>query len=315
MACAEGGPRSSAAILAALLFTLATAGSSTALAQQGAGDVVYVPTPQVVVDAMLGIAKVVPGDMLIDLGSGDGRIVVTAARAYGARGLGVELDRHLLGLANESARRDGVADRARFVDQDLFKTDLSSATVITTYLLPEMNLKLRPKLLALRPGTRIAAHDYHMGDWLPDERVTLEVPEKKVGNPGVSYVYLWRVPATVAGRWQSRLAAGGAGVDCEFSFSQRYQTISGDVKVGAASAPIASPLLKPELSGDAISFAFESASRGAGSAAARYDFRGRVDGKVMEGTVTVRDRTGASTHAWRATLTVPAARDDQAAAR
>ncbi len=107
-----------------------------AQAQQGAGDVIYVPTPQVVVDAMLRIAKVGPGDSLIDLGSGDGRIVVTAARAYGARGLGVELDRHLLGLANESARREGVADRARFAEQDLFQTDLAGATVITTYLLP-----------------------------------------------------------------------------------------------------------------------------------------------------------------------------------
>src|SRR3990172_11097580 len=161
-----------ASVLGALVVAFFSAAG--ARAQQGAGDVVYVPTPQAVVDTMLRMAKVGPGDMLIDLGSGDGRIVVTAAKAHGARGLGVELDRHLLGLANESARRDGVADRTRFVEQDLFQTDLTGATVITTYLLPEMNLTLRPKLLALPPATRIAAHDYHMGDWPPDESDTLD---------------------------------------------------------------------------------------------------------------------------------------------
>ena len=301
-----------ASVLGALVVAVFAAAG--ARAQQGAGDVVYVPTPQVVVDAMLRIAKVGPGDTLIDLGSGDGRIVINAARAYGARGLGVELDRHLLGLANESARREGVADRARFVEQDLFKTDLTGATVITTYLLPEMNLKLRPKLLALPPGTRIAAHDYHMGDWLPDETVTLDVPEKKVGNPGISYVYLWRVPASVAGRWRSRLTVRGASVDCEFSLSQRFQTISGAVKIGAATAaPV--PMRNAQLSADTISFELEVASVGAGGALAQYEYRGRVNGKVMEGTVIVRERSGTSTQAWQATLVAPAPRDDQAPAR
>ncbi len=300
--------------LVALVVALATLGAAGAQAQQGAGNVVYVPTPQAVVDTMLRMAKVGPGDMLIDLGSGDGRIVVTAARAHGARGLGVELDRHLLGLARESARRDGVADRTRFVEQDLFQTDLTGATVITSYLLPEMNLRLRPKLLALPPGTRIAAHDYHMGDWLPDESVTLEVPEKQVGNPGVSYVYLWRVPATVAGRWRSRFTVRGASVDCEFSLSQRYQTISGVVNVGAAtSAPVS--MRKAQLSGDAISLEFEAASVGAGGRPAQFEYRGRVNGKVMEGTVIVRDRTGTSTQAWQATLFAPAPRDDKEPAR
>ncbi len=179
-----------------------------------------------------------------------------------------------------------------------------------------MNLRLRPKLLALPPGTRIAAHDYHMGDWLPDESVTLDVPEKKVGNPGVSYVYLWRVPASVAGRWRSRLAVRGASVDCEFNLSQRYQTISGAVKVGAATAaPVPIPIRNAQLSGDAISFEFEVASVGAGGAPAQYEYRGRVNGKVMEGAVIVRDRTGTSTQTWQATLFAPAPRDDQTPAR
>ena len=301
-------PARIASVLGALVVTCVSA--LGVQAQQGAGDVVYVPTPQVVVDAMLRMAKVGPGDTLIDLGSGDGRIVVNAARTYGARGLGVELDRHMLGLAIESARREGVADRARFVEQDLFQTDLTGATVITTYLLPEMNLRLRPRLLALAPGTRIAAHDYHMGDWLPDESVTLDVPEKRVGNPGVSYVYLWRVPASVAGRWQSGLMVRGTSMEAEFSFSQRYQTISGDVKFGAATALVRNA----SLSGDAISFDFEVAP-GGGGAPAQYEYRGRVNGKVMEGMVIVRDRTGTSTQAWQATLFAPVPRDDQAPAR
>src|SRR3990172_6630402 len=261
-ACAEFRMRCIASVLVA--FALAAAGAQ---AQQGAGDVVYVPTPQVVVEAMLRIAKVGPDDTLIDLGSGDGRIVVTAAKRYGARGLGVDIDRYLLGLANESARREGVADRARFVEQDLFQTDLSGATVITSYLLPEMNLRLRPKLLALRPGTRIAAHDYHMGDWLSDESVTLDVPEKKVGNPGVSYVYLWRVPATVSGRWRSGLRVHGASVDGEFTFTQRYQSIAGAAKLGSATAP----MRQASLSGDAISFEFEVAA-GRGGGPAQYGY-------------------------------------------
>src|SRR6185295_9742434 len=135
-------------LAAALPFTLFAAAASS---QEGRGDVVYVPTPQVVVDEMLTMAKIGPKDFLIDLGSGDGRIVITAAKKYGAQGFGVDLDRYLLGLAREGAQREGVADRAQFVQENLFETDLNKATVISSYLLPTMNLKLRPKILALKP--------------------------------------------------------------------------------------------------------------------------------------------------------------------
>ena len=187
---------------AALLVAALMAGVPPAVAQKGVGDVVYVPTPQQVVDAMLRMAEVGPSDYLIDLGSGDGRVVITAAQR-GARALGVDLDRYLLGVATEAARRAGVAERATFREQNLFETDLAAATVISTYLLPDMNAKLRPKILALKPGTRVVAHDYHMGDWLPDEQQSLKIPEKKVGLEGVSYVYLWHVPASVAGKWRA----------------------------------------------------------------------------------------------------------------
>src|SRR5438128_4797549 len=173
--------------------------SAPASSQEGRGDVIYVPTPQVVVEEMLRMAKMGPNDFLIDLGSGDGRFVITAAKKFGARGFGVDLDAYLLKIARDSAQKEGVADRARFVEQNLFETDLTQATVISSYLLPEMNLKLRPKILALKPGTRVVAHDYHMGEWYPDDQRDIPVPEKKVGTAGISYVYLWYVPARVAG--------------------------------------------------------------------------------------------------------------------
>src|SRR5690348_9909292 len=163
--------------------------ASAAQAQDGRGDVVYVPTPQIVVDEMLRMAKISASDYLIDLGSGDGRIVITAAKKFGASGFGVDLDTYLLKMANENAKKEGVTDRVHFVEQNLFETDLSRATVISSYLLPEMNQKLRPKLLALKPGTRVVAHDYAMGEWDPDQEKTLIVPEKVVGDPGKSYAY------------------------------------------------------------------------------------------------------------------------------
>lgn len=251
-----------------------------ALAQKGAGDVVYVPTPQVVVDTMLQMADVGPEDFLIDLGSGDGRVVLAAVKR-GARGLGVDLDRYLLSEASEAARRDGVAGRAVFREQNLFETDLREATVITTYLLPGMNVKLRPKLLDLNPGTRVVAHDYHMGDWLPDRRETLSVPEKTVGNPGISYVYLWYVPARVAGRWRAQVPVGNAVAPLEFEFEQRYQTLTGRADP-VASRP--ARLQTPSLRGDALTFMLEL---GPGRPPVRYEFRGRVAGNELSGTVFI----------------------------
>ncbi len=268
--------------------------AAVALAQQGVGDVVYVPTPQVVVDTMLRMADVGAGDYLIDLGSGDGRVVIGAARR-GARALGVDLDRHLLKVATAAAQREGVAGRASFREQNLFETDLAGATVVTTYLLPDMNLKLRPKLLALPPGTRVVAHDYHMGDWLPDERETIAVPEKKVGQAGVSYLYLWHVPAPVAGRWQATIPFGTGSAALEFDLEQKFQVLKGQ-----ASAVAGRPtrLNSPTLRGDAIAFQVEV---GAPQNPVRYAFRGKVEGDAASGTVVVSDPArGQREHTWRA---------------
>jgi SAM-dependent methyltransferase len=135
-------------------------------------DVPFVPTPHVTVDEMLRLAEVTDRDFVIDLGSGDGRTVIAAARKFGARAMGVDLDQHLVMASEENARKAGVADRVKFLEQDLFKADLSQATVITMYLLPSINLKLRPRLLDLRPGTRIVSHDFDLGDWQPDRKTT-----------------------------------------------------------------------------------------------------------------------------------------------
>jgi SAM-dependent methyltransferase len=160
---------------------------------QGDVDVPFVVTPDHVTREMLRLADVRAGDFVIDLGSGDGRIVIVAARQFGARGLGVEIVPELVEQSRANAMKAGVADRVEFRVQDLFATDLSQATVITMYLLPEVNLQLRPRLQGLKPGTRIVSHDWDMGDWKPDRVVTVEVPDKPYGREKLSRLYLWTI--------------------------------------------------------------------------------------------------------------------------
>lgn len=190
-------------------------------------EVPFVTTPDNVTLEMLRIADVGAQDHVIDLGSGDGRIVITAARQFGARGLGVEIVPDLVARSRESARQAGVAERALFREQDIFQTDLSAATVVTMYLLPEVNLQLRPRLLALAPGTRIVSHDWNMGDWQPDRTVRLDVPDKKVGREKSSLIHLWRVPAPVAGLW----CAGPQGLRIEQRFQQYRASLEGPVRL------------------------------------------------------------------------------------
>lgn len=212
-----------------------------------AEEVPYVQTPQPIVDAMLMLGAIGPRDRLIDLGSGDGRIVVTAAQRFGTRGLGVDLDTRLVQLASESARKAGVAHLARFAAEDFYKLDLRRATVVTMYLLPDVNLELRPRLLdQLRPGTRVVSHDYDMGDWRPDATLRLPAPGKKVGREPVSDIYMWTVPARVAGRWSGTLGRDAIEID----IAQRYQDVRLDVRVNGQ--PVATE--RARLIGDALSF-------------------------------------------------------------
>ena len=181
-------------------------------------EVPFITSPDNVTLEMLRIAGVGPGDHLIDLGSGDGRIVITAARRFGASGLGVEIVPDLVQQSLRNARDAGVAQRVDFRVQDLFQTDLAPATVVTMYLLPEVNLQLRPALLALKPGTRIVSHDWDLGDWKPDQTTTVPVPDKKVGLEKSSRIHLWVVPAKVEGLW----CAPGASL----ALRQAYQEVS-----------------------------------------------------------------------------------------
>ena len=180
-------------------------------------EVPFITTPDSVTLAMLKLAGVGPRDHVIDLGSGDGRIVITAARRFGASGLGVEIVPDLVARSRDAAQRAGVARRVDFREQDLFTTDLSAASVITMYLLPEVNLQLRPALLKLAPGTRIVSHDWDLGDWLPDETLTVDVPDKKIGREKLSRLHRWVVPARADGLW-----CGPGGL--QLRVTQRYQS-------------------------------------------------------------------------------------------
>jgi hypothetical protein len=185
-------------------------------------EVPFITTPDHVTLAMLQMAGVTAQDFVIDLGSGDGRIVITAAKRFGARGLGVEIVPELVRRSRDNAVKAGVAERAQFREQDLFATALGPASVVTMYLLPEVNLQLRPALLALRPGTRIVSHDWDLGAWAPDRSVTLDVPDKAVGRDKKSTVHLWVVPARVQGLW----CANGASLEV----TQRFQTFSATLR-------------------------------------------------------------------------------------
>jgi len=220
--------------LLGLVAAVALAGA--AAAQNPVDEVPFVPTPQAVVEAMLKLAQVRPGDFLIDLGSGDGRIVITAARQFGAEGLGIEYDDTLIARATEAAEQAGVADRVSFIKQDLFATDLSQATVLTLYLLPEVNQTLRPRILEqLRPGARVVSHDWDMGEWEPDAKIEVDAPGKEVGAQQKSTLYLWIVPARVDGAWRSRLGAGG---ELELELEQTYQRVGGSVRYRNVQCPI-----------------------------------------------------------------------------
>ncbi len=213
------------------LRALAAAMLLAAAAASAQDEVPFITTPDRVTVAMLELAGVGERDHVLDLGSGDGRIVITAARRFGASGLGVEIVPELVRKSREHARAAGVEARVEFREQDLFSTDLARATVVTMYLLPEVNLQLRPRLLALVPGTRIASHDWDMGEWEPDRSLTIDVPDKAIGREKKSRVFLWIVPALVHGTW----CAGDARLDV----TQRFQRFSATLQMRGHAAPVA----------------------------------------------------------------------------
>lgn len=257
-------------------LTCAALISATAPCAAQQPSVPYVPTPQTVVERMLTMAKVTARDYLIDLGSGDGRIVVTAATKFGARGFGVDLNPVRISEANENARKNGVTDRAAFYQRDLFETDLSEATVITMYLLPRVNMALRPKLLDLKPGTRLVSHDFDMGDWKADQSVRVDAGEKYFGSGGDSDIYFWVVPAKAGGVWRTRLIVAGKPHDYEIILEQKFQEVRGTVRVNGRTTPIQNAILR----GAELSFSFSADLNGM---PVRHELSGRIDGSRITG--------------------------------
>jgi len=231
---------------------------------QAGKDVIWVPTPDSLVERMLQMAQVGPNDYVIDLGSGDGRTVILAAKAFRARSLGVEFNPKMVELARRNAEKEGVADTAKFVVGDIFAFDFSRATVVTLYLLDELNLRLRPRLLAMRPGTRIVSHEFDMGEWHPDEATIVNDHPAR----------LWVVPAKVEGDWKLAYDIG-APVGAVLRFKQAFQQVEGMI----VSSVVRLGLREPRLRGDRIEFGLVD-FRGV-----LHQFSGRVRGGVISGTV------------------------------
>jgi hypothetical protein len=270
---------------AASLFTvfLAVAAHSADLKPiKDAGP--YVPSPQSVVSDMLRYAEVGPKDFLIDLGSGDGRIVLTAAKVFGARGFGVEIKDDLVRRSNESAEKEGLAGRVRFLKQDLFTTDLSQASVITMYLLPDTVNLLKDKFIReLRPGTRILSHDYPLTGWIPEKYVQMDLEDKvQISGVTTTLIYLYVVPAEVAGRWSAKLPPALGKQPATLSLRQQLTRVSGSAQLDGKEVP----LEDVKLRGDRLSFRL---------AGRRGEFTGQVKDGAIEGMLDGK-------HPWSATL-------------
>ncbi|MSQ70542.1 MAG: class I SAM-dependent methyltransferase [Betaproteobacteria bacterium] len=240
---------------------------------QAGKDVIWVPTPDDLVERMLRMAQVTAKDFVVDLGSGDGRIAIAAAKKFQARSQGIEFNLDMVVLSNSNAAREGVAGSVRFVNGDIFKEDFRQATVVTMYLLPSLNVKLRPTLLEMKPGTRLVAHQFDMDDWTPDE---IDDIDGRRAN-------LWIVPAKVDGSWRITLPGGSVQ---EMTLTQRYQMINGNVRYGKLGVGLRQPLLR----GDQIGFSVMSVEGNL------LEFTGQVSGNGMEGTV----RSGQTTERWSA---------------
>jgi len=254
-------------------------------------DVPYVPTTMQVVRTLLELGSVGRGDYLIDLGSGDGRIVITAAKEYGARGFGVDLNEDLVALSKKYAVAEGVEKSVDFFVRDVFKTDIRQADVVTMYLLNEVNLQLRPKLLAeLRPGSRIVSHDFHLGEWRPDRMVHLNIGKSYQDD---TVLYLWIVPADAAGRWRWRLSLPEDD-SFDLDLNQSFQNISGVVRNRDYNLQI----FEADLKGDRIQFSLFAE---VDERMIRQDYRGRIVGDTIVGTVDLKGAPENAQLKWQAT--------------
>jgi precorrin-6B methylase 2 len=243
----------------------------------------YVPTAPSVVERMLEIAKVGPQDFVIDLGSGDGRINITAAQQRGAHGFGIEIDRELIAKATANARAAGVSDRVSFIQADLFTADLSQATVVTIYLLKRATMKLRDRLFELKPGTRIVSHAASMGEWRADHFEMLDVKDKvRPDAPSKTYIHYWVVPAKVGGTWRWSTSTAQGEQECELRLVQQFQALSGSLRVGDKEHAIE----EGKLDGDRIVLRTQDTR---GRTGTRYQIFGQVADASITGTFTILD--------------------------
>lgn len=255
----------------------------TGYTQEREPDVIFVPTPEEVVMEMLNTARVTQNDIVYDLGCGDGRIVITAAKVFGARGLGVDIDPVRIKESNENAQKIGVTDRVKFIERDLFKTDISEATVVFLYLLTELNIQLRPKLFKeLKPGTRIVSHEFDMGDWKPDRtgvvrNVKLLYTPNYPTDKDVDFYY-WVIPANVAGMWRWTMALSKGKQEYTLRLAQKFQEISGVVNVNGQEIAITDA----RLTGDQLTFTLRDHTS---KEKAVIRFNGRISNDTIQGLV------------------------------
>jgi len=259
-----------------LLSAICLALLSLAAIQIGNLDVPYVPTPMEVVEAMLAMAEVNKDDMVYDLGCGDGRIVITAAKMYGSRGIGIDIDPQRIIECNKNANTAGVEDRVEFFQADLFEADFSDASVLTLYLLTQTNLRLRYKFLKeLNPGTRIVSHDYDMGKWRADNDVLIE------DDWEIHSVYFWIVPANVTGTWTWSVPADSGKKNFALNLEQSFQYVSGEAFENKILMAI--PISEGKVTGDMLVFTLERNSE-------KQIFEGRVQGHSIVGTIKTEGR-------------------------
>lgn len=277
------------------LFVLARAPLARAASSPDEPFSFYFPTPDASVQRMLELARVTATDFVIDLGSGDGRIVLTAAQRYGARGLGVDIDKALVEQSNAEAQRRKLADKVRFEHGDVMNADISRATVITLFLMPGLIARLQPRFLAeLKPGTRIVTHEFPLFDWPADETVVFYAPTRGAGTGGDSTVKLWTVPANFSGDWALQIDDVAIGA-FELALTQRYQRVSGGARLGA----VLRPLLNVWVRGTDIAFSVENGST-------EQTFSGRIAGDALAGDVRIKTAGATRSVKWSARRVTPA---------
>jgi len=273
--------------LAVVLCFSVMVGCTTAGTNQISAPVNYVTTPPQAVTAMLKLANLTADDVLYDLGSGDGRIVIAAAGEFGAHAVGVEIEPTLVEESERNAEEAGVGSRVRFVQQDLFKVNISEANVVTVFLLPGINVMLAPKFLEeLRPGARVVSYRHDMGEWRPDKTIRID------GSP----IYCWVIPADAAGAWTLQIPTAESLNPLALSFRQTYQQLSGSARLHDKRIS----LQDPRISGDALSFAISGTVE---KMPVLMEFSGRVQNGTATGTVVVKGGTFSGTHQWSAKRT------------